>query len=74
MPAAQVVTWGGGTGYTAGTMQPHTLRWKGVCKYLARWPQDRISGLETHQMLRSDDSGFVPTKPFRWPRRRSHSL
>ena len=71
MPAAQVVTWGGWHWlYFAGTMQPHTLRWKGVCKiYLARWPQDRISGLETApDVARSDDSGFVLTKPFRWPR------
>ena len=64
LPAAQIVTWGGWHWlYYAGTQRPHTQRWSGSAKiYLARFPKDRISGLQTTA------DGFIMTKPFRWPR------
>ena len=82
MPAAQIVTRDGWHWvYFAGTNRPHTTRWSGECKiYLARWRQDRVSGLETAcgeaaecgeaECGEADchSPGVVITKPFRFPR------
>ena len=69
MPAAQIVTWGRWHWlYYAGSHQPHTERWSAPAKiYLARFPKDRISGLETTAAARSATGGVIVTKPFRWP-------
>ena len=66
MPAAQIVTRDGWHWlYFAGTPKPHTERWQGLCKiYLARWRQDRITGLRPQ---RDAAKPLIETKPFRWP-------
>ena len=73
LPAAQIVTHRGMHWlYYAGTNKAHTERWTGECKiYLARWQQNRISGLQPCKGIgcsrATHADGVVTTKPFRWP-------